>query len=275
MDYRGGRIRRKIYFGTAILMLGLVLGMRCAQLPTGCGDETVTGIPQDSWLQVDGGQALEEGTKLVCLTFDDGPSPTTTQVLDILKEEQVPATFFVTAADHNREYLPLIARAVEEGHQIALHTAKHRYQDIYASTEAFWLDIKELRQSICHYVDLSTVTWLRFPGGSTNTVSHKYGGSSIMKDLKEQAREKGYQVIDWNVCAEDAVGGHPTASQILKNIKEDAQDKSVCVVLMHDTAATATTVQALPDIVSWFRSQGFTFCTVEEMARQTGQTGPA
>lgn len=275
MDYRAGELRRKIYFGVAMAMLGAVLLLRCLQLPVGCGDESLTTIPQDDWLQVDGGQALEEGKRLVCLTFDDGPSSTTAQVLDTLKEEQVPATFFVTAADHNREYLPLIARAVEEGHQIALHTAKHRYQDIYASTEAFWLDIKELRQAICHYVDLSTVTWLRFPGGSTNTVSHKYGGSNIMKDLKEEAAEKGYQVIDWNVCAEDAVGGHPSADQILKNIQGDVGNKSVCVVLMHDTAATTTTAQALPRIIQWFRQEGFTFCTVEEMAVQTGRITPA
>lgn len=275
MDYRHGELRRKIYFGIGVAMLGVTLALRCAQIPAGCGSETLSAIPQDDWLQVDGGQALEEGKRLVCLTFDDGPSSTTGEVLDILKEEGVPATFFVIADDHNREYLPLIARAVEEGHQIGLHTASHRYQDIYASTEAFWLDIKDLRQSICHYVDLSTVTWLRFPGGSTNTVSHKYGGSSIMTDLKDQAAEKGYQYIDWNVCAEDAVGGHPTADQILANIKGDVGDKSVCVVLMHDTSATYTTAQALPRIIDWFRQEGFTFCTVEEMARQTGRQAPA
>ena len=274
MDYRRGELRRKIYFGIGIAMMGVTLALRCAQLPVGCGDETLTDIPQDDWLQVDGGQALEDGKRLVCLTFDDGPSATTGEVLDILKEEGVPATFFVIADDHNREYLPLITRAVEEGHQIGLHTASHRYQDIYADTEAFWLDIKTLRQSICHYVDLSTVTWLRFPGGSTNTVSHKYGGSNIMKELKAQAAEKGYQYIDWNVCAEDAVGGHPTADQILKNIRGDVEEKSVCVVLMHDTSATATTAQALPRIIDWFRQEGFTFCTVEEMARQTGRQAP-
>lgn len=275
MDYRRGELRRKIYFGIGIAMMGVTLALRCAQLPVGCGDETLTAIPQDDWLQVDGGQALEDGKRLVCLTFDDGPSATTGEVLDILKEEGVPATFFVIADHHNREYLPLITRAVEEGHQIGLHTASHRYQDIYADTEAFWLDIKTLRQSICHYVDLSTVTWLRFPGGSTNTVSHKYGGSNIMKELKAQAAEKGYQYIDWNVCAEDAVGGHPTADQILKNIRGDVEEKSVCVVLMHDTSATATTAQALPRIIDWFRQEGFTFCTVEEMARQTGRQAPA
>ena len=101
--------------------------------------------------------AEEDGEKRVFLTFDDGPSSTTETVLDILKEKGVPATFFVVSADNNKDHLPLIKRAVEEGHQIALHSCTHSYKTIYASTTAFWADIKELRQQIGPYVDLETV----------------------------------------------------------------------------------------------------------------------
>ena len=90
-----------------------------------------------------------------------------------------------------------------------------------------------------------------------------------MKDLKQQAEERNYRWIDWNVCAGDAVGGHPSAETILNNVKKDAEGKSICVVLMHDTAVTGTTVEALPEIIEWFREQGFTFCTVDQMFDRT------
>lgn len=114
-------------------------------------------------------------------------------------------------------------------------------------------------------MDVESIRWLRFPGGSTNTVSHRYGGSGIMKALKAQAEEKGYHWIDWNVCAEDATASHPDAAQILRNIRRDADGHDICVVLLHDTRATGQTVKALPDIIRYFREGGYTFCTVAQM----------
>lgn len=90
-----------------------------------------------------------------------------------------------------------------------------------------------------------------------------------MKNLKEQAETKGYHWIDWNVCAGDAVGGHPSAEKIFENVKKEADGKAVCVVLMHDTAVTKTTVEALPRIIEWFKQQGYQFCTVEQMKTLT------
>ena len=128
--------------------------------------------------------------KIVCLTFDDGPSKNTRPILEILDKEQVPATFFVCAQDANEKYLPLVADIAAAGHQIALHSATHQYSKIYASTDAFWQDIRTLRQALEPYVDVAAIDWLRFPGGSTNTVSHRYGGNGIMKALKAQAEDK-------------------------------------------------------------------------------------
>lgn len=82
--------------------------------------------------------------KIVCLTFDDGPSKNTTPILEILDREQVPATFFVCAQDANENYMPLVADIAAAGHQIALHSATHQYSKIYASTDAFWQDMKAL-----------------------------------------------------------------------------------------------------------------------------------
>ena len=202
--------------------------------------------------------------KIVCLTFDDGPSKNTRPILEILDKEQVPATFFVCAQDANEKYLPLVADIAAAGHQIALHSATHQYSKIYASTDAFWQDIRTLRQTLEPYVDVAAIDWLRFPGGSTNTVSHRYGGNGIMKALKAQAEDKGYHWIDWNVCAEDAVGGKPSAGTIFRNIVRETGEQTQCIVLMHDSATTRTTAEALPDIIQWYKDNGFAFLTVEQ-----------
>lgn len=262
-DRRQEALRQNILVWT---VLGLLLAVLAAVVHLLYHQEFAdTDIPNDCFAAVaaTGDNALP---RLVCLTFDDGPSPNTQPLLDILTQEKVPATFFVCAQEINRDYLPLVRSIVQQGHQVAMHSASHQYAKIYQSPEAFWQDIKDLRQALEPYLSLGDLTWLRFPGGSTNTVSHKYGGSGIMKILKAQTEEKGWHWIDWNVCGEDATAAHPDADRILRNIQEDAKDLSTCVVLLHDTKATGQTVQALPQIIQWFREEGYTFCTVAQLA---------
>lgn len=277
-------IRRKkrsflaVWLG-CVAAAALLLAWQVSVPAAGCRSEDLASIPDDTLMAAAMRRAAEaaaqeddavppqaEPPRRVFLTFDDGPSPTTEKVLDILREEGVPATFFVIAADNNAEYLPLLQRTLAEGHQIALHSCSHSYKEIYKNPAAYWADLKALRAQLAPYVPgVDEIRWIRFPGGSTNTVSHKYGGSSIMKSLKAQAEEKGYFYVDWNVCAQDAVGGHPSASEIYHNVVDGVGDKTVCVVLMHDTKATKTTAEALPDIIDWFKEHGFTFCTVDEL----------
>ena len=85
--------------------------------------------------------------------------------------------------------------------------------------------IAALRQALEPYVDIGGIDWLRFPGGSTNTVSRRYGGKGLMQQLKNEVEQRGWQWVDWNVCAEDATASHPDAAQILRNIRRDAMDK--------------------------------------------------
>lgn len=272
-EYLARRRRARV---AAVMLFALIMGFVSAAPPvvTGCQAQDLTPAPDTSMLspavsalaqeqQEPAAQPLPE--KWVCLTFDDGPSKNTRPILEILDKEQVPATFFVCAQDANEKYLPLVADIAAAGHQIALHSATHQYSKIYASTDAFWQDIRTLRQALEPYVDVAAIDWLRFPGGSTNTVSHRYGGNGIMKALKAQAEDKGYHWIDWNVCAEDATASHPDAAQILRNIRRDADGQDTCVVLLHDTKATGQTVKALPDMIAYFREQGYNFCTIAQM----------
>lgn len=275
------RRKKKLFLAAwlvCIMAAALLLIWRVNAPGPGCRSEDMAGIPDDALMAAAmksivetsaGEQSSLTGTepvKRVFLTFDDGPSQTTETILDILKEEGVPATFFVIAAENNEKYLPLLERTAAEGHQIALHSCSHSYRSIYKNPAAYWADLKALRAQLAPYVpNVDEIRWLRFPGGSTNTVSHKYGGSNIMKSLKAQAEEKGYHYVDWNVCAEDAVGGHPSASEIYHNVVDGVGDKTVCVVLMHDTKATKTTAEALPDIIEWFKENGFVFCTIDAL----------
>lgn len=254
------------FFSAACILLGALVifaGIRTQNLPAGCSvndflpdDVLPAAAPTDS--------SGPEEEKVVYLTFDDGPSENTLEVLDILKEYGVPASFFVIAADNNRDDLPILARTSAEGHCIALHSCTHSYKTIYDSPEHFWHDIDLLKEAIAPYVSPAP-TILRFPGGSTNTVSRKYGGSDIMKLLKTQATQKGYTYVDWNVSADDALRSKLSADSIYDNVVRDASKHNTCVVLMHDTKVTDNTVKALPRIIEWFQNAGYRFDTVDHL----------
>lgn len=253
---------------------GLSASLLLGGAPAGCTQEDLAGTQAVMAVQasVSGSPDAQSGAaadKVVYLTFDDGPSATTEIVLDTLKDEGVPATFFVMAADNNEEYLPLLERTVREGHLIALHTCSHDYKSIYKSPDAYWNDLQKLREKLLPYVPAEQqIKWMRFPGGSSNTVSHRYGGSDIMKKLKADAESRGFTYVDWNVSAEDAVGGHPSASTIYNNIVREASGKNTCVVLMHDTNATKSTAAALPDVIRWFKNAGYRFDTVDHLEKK-------
>ena len=267
-EYRSLRKRMRV---AAFTLFAFVAGFAAGAAPgfTGCTQQDLTPVPDTSALcpaaaafADNAGSAQPE--KWVCLTFDDGPSRTTPAVLAALDAAGVHGTFFVVATGYNEKYLPLLTQAAAAGHQIALHSASHEYSDIYRSSEAYWADIALLKERIVPYVDAESIRYLRFPGGSTNTVSRRYGGRELMKQLKSEVEQKGWQWVDWNVCAEDAVGGHPSADTIYRNVVRETGQQTNCIVLMHDSASTRTTAEALPDIIQWYADNGYTFLTVAE-----------
>ena len=265
-EYRSLRKRMRV---AAFTLFAFVAGFAAGAAPgfTGCTQQDLTPVPDTSALcpaaaafADNAGSAQPE--KWVCLTFDDGPSRTTPAVLAALDAAGVHGTFFVVATGYNEKYLPLLTQAAAAGHQIALHSASHEYSDIYGSSEAYWADIALLKERIVPYVDAESIRYLRFPGGST--VSRRYGGRELMKQLKSEVEQKGWQWVDWNVCAEDAVGGHPSADTIYRNVVRETGQQTNCIVLMHDSASTRTTAEALPDIIQWYADNGYTFLTVAE-----------
>ena len=139
---------------------GFGLGIFCgAKPPVGCRESDLTPVPDESFVSPASASSVETSPepepmpeKWVCLTFDDGPSKTTPDVLAALNRAGVKATFFVVATGHNDKYLPLVSEAAASGHQIALHSASHEYSDIYQSADAYWKDIDLLKERLSPYV---------------------------------------------------------------------------------------------------------------------------
>ncbi len=203
------------------------------------------------WEPVPEGEIKGNG-KVIYLTFDDGPGPHTARLLDILKQYDVKATFFVV----DTAYISTVKRASEEGHAVGIHTATHVFKEIYASEEAYFADLERIRQAVETHTGKSP-TLMRFPGGSSNTISS--GNKGIMTRLADMVEEKGYTYFDWNVDSKDA-GGATTPEEVLSNVISGVGNKTHSVVLMHDIKSY--TVDAVEWIIRWGKSCGYTFAAL-------------
>lgn len=186
---------------------------------------------------------------VIYLTFDDGPSSYTPRLLDILAKYRVKATFFVV----NTGYISTISRIAAEGHSLAMHSATHNFKQIYASEEAYFADLTQMQSIIQQHTGVTSML-LRFPGGSSNTVSRFNEG--IMTRLTAMVEEQGYTYFDWNVDSDDA-GSARTASKVFHNVINACAQRKSSVVLMHDIKSY--TVDAIEDIIIWGLENGYTF----------------
>ena len=191
----------------------------------------------------------------IYLTFDDGPSEDTTgYILDVLKEEGVKATFFVTC--NGPDYL--IKRMYDEGHTVALHTASHNYSYVYSSVNNYFNDLEKVRNRVKNITGYDSKI-IRFPGGSSNTISRSYQ-YGIMSQLTNMVIEKGYRYYDWNVDADDA--GHAySSSQVYNNVVNHLSYNRANMVLMHDIKYQ--TKDAIRDIIRYGKNNGYTFKKIE------------
>lgn len=197
--------------------------------------------------------APNKGYKVCYLTFDDGPSDNTLKILDILKQANAKASFFVVGSAK----LDYIKRIHAEGHTVALHANNHDYSKIYKSEKAYFEDLNKLSNKVKNLIGIEPKI-IRFPGGSSNTTSKKHN-KGIMTRLTKQVEQKGYVYVDWNVDSTDASGNKVSKAKILSSVKSASKGKGDICVLMHDTGAKKTTVEALPEIISYLRAQGYQF----------------
>lgn len=201
---------------------------------------------------------------VIYLTFDDGPSLTSTpKILDILKKNEVHATFFTIGYDKAGENF--IKREAEEGHTVAIHGSTHDYAKIYKSKEAYLKNItdqqKRLKKTLGYNV------WItRFPGGSSNLVSRRYC-SGIMRTLVKEVDKAGFSYFDWNVSSGDA-GGVRSSAQVYSNVTKSLRNDRENVVLMHDFSNNNYTIGALDSIIKYGKSHGYTFKTITNSTKQ-------
>ncbi|MBE6811698.1 MAG: polysaccharide deacetylase [Ruminococcaceae bacterium] len=199
---------------------------------------------------------LPEDAKIVYLTFDDGPSSNTQPILDILDAYGCGATFFVMNSDYKNEYKNI----VDHGHAIALHTFSHDFYDLYASVDDYFADLDRISDLVYEKTGVRSML-IRFPGGSSNSISRNvcYG---IMSELVDEVENRGYSYFDWNADSQDASGNNISASYIYESSTSSSANR--IILLMHDTDAKDTTVDALPDIIEYYQSQGYFFLSLNE-----------
>lgn len=217
--------------------------------------EATTGAPKP----LAPGEYPDWSNKTIYLTFDDGPSPRTPEVLKILKDNGVKATFFVTHINGKSSHY--MKDIVAEGHTIALHSYTHDYDKIYASEEAYFADLQQISDLVYSETGVRT-NLIRFPGGSSNIVSRFNPG--IMTRLTQQVTDKGYVYFDWNVVSGDANRGGATAQQIINNCRKVPKKSDAVIVLMHDSAEKRTTVEALAEVIAYYKAAGCKFAALTE-----------
>ena len=194
-------------------------------------------------------------SKRVFLTFDDGPSKkVTTPILDILKQENVKATFFLLGS-RVELYPEIVKRQYDEGHYLASHGYSHVYSQIYASPQSVLDEYNNSITAIRNAIGEQEYNphLFRFPGGYT-------GGKYAQ--IKEQAaillEQNGILNIDWNAITADSVGAE-TAEQFIAELDKTVPKFNSVVVLMHDAGNKSATAEALPEIIKYFRERGFEF----------------
>lgn len=192
-----------------------------------------------------------DAQKEIYLTFDDGPSANTDKILDILKEYDVRATFFVLGKTDEHS-VRMYQRIVDEGHTLAMHSYSHKYDEIYASKESYVEDLTKLQE----YLYQITGVWprfCRFPGGSSNTVSNV-----PMTELIKYLNENGITYFDWNISSGDAAREDLSVEEMVENCTGKLDNVNIGMILMHDANDKVTTIEALPEVIKAIKARGDT-----------------
>ena len=204
--------------------------------------------------------ASPEDTLKVYLTFDDGPSNRTDEVLDVLDDYGVKATFFVTG--HTDEHSKaMYQRIVEEGHTIGMHSYTHKYSEIYDSLDSFANDLDRIQNLIYDVTGVDSM-YYRFPGGSSNKVSN-----GNMREYIEYLTDQGITYFDWNVASGDATTQAYTSEDLVENVMRDVVKYKTSVILLHDSENKAKTVEALPTLIEKLQGQGAVILPISDDTR--------
>lgn len=205
------------------------------------------------------GAEEEAKGKVIYLTFDDGPSQYTEQLLDVLDKYNVKATFFVVKTGI-KNCDEIIKREYDSGHSVGIHCYVHDYKKIYSSENAYREDFNKMADYVESITGERPVLF-RFPGGSSNAVSKKYC-KGLMTTLTKKMPAEGYYYFDWNVMSGDSEAQAISTEQVYKNVINGVSGRNVSVVLQHDIKGFS--VKAVEDIIVWGLENGYTFMPLDE-----------
>lgn len=217
--------------------------------------ELTTNSVIDETLQEKIATLTKKEEKIAYLTFDDGPTlKATGKILDILKTEDVKATFFVIGK-HVKEHPELVKRAYEEGHYLANHGYDHNNSKLYKSSDSFISEIKDTDSEIGKAIGIENYCShvFRFPNGY---MSSHYKAKK--KEATKLLSEMNYTYIDWNCLNNDSIKKYSN-SQLLQNLKKSAKNKGTLVILMHDTSDVNDTPSILKDSIDYLKEEGYEF----------------
>ena len=226
------------------------------------GGETETGVVSGSAVSGDAVEAAEatpvpEGLgKKVYLTFDDGPGPNTEKILDILKKNDVKATFFVTGKtdDFSKQ---IYKRIVDEGHTLGMHSYSHVYEEIYASEKAFSQDLDKLYDYLYEVTGVHS-EFYRFPGGSSVQDT-----SVPIEDLVKILDKKGVTYLDWNVISPDIRDASVSRKRMINELMSDVKKYDTSVVMFYDTQTQPITIKTLSSFIRKLKKNQYEILPVD------------
>lgn len=197
---------------------------------------------------------VTDNSKVIYLTFDDGPAgKVTSDVLDILKENSIHATFFLIG-EQIKDQEELVKRIYNEGHSIGLHSMTHKKNALYCSNEHFLNEMLSTQELISTIVPIKP-TILRFPFGCNNNTYH------ISQSMVDLLHENNLKIYDWNTDSGDGANPNSPPSLLLKRSKSD---KDRVVLLMHCSYLSKNSVKALPSIIQYYKDNGYEFKIIDE-----------
>ncbi|MCF0130991.1 MAG: polysaccharide deacetylase [Pseudobutyrivibrio sp.] len=222
-------------------------------------EEAAVERPKELYSLKDNAENLAEVGDIpkVYLTFDDGPSDNTEQILNILDDYGIKATFFVVGQDIE-QYGDAYRRIVNEGHTIGVHSYSHKYADIYESEESFIEDYENISKLVSDVTGVKP-KYYRFPGGSSNQVSN-----TDMSTFINYLNNQQVTYFDWNVTSGDATSQAFTTDELVDNVMNDVVKYKTSVVLLHDASNKVATVDALPELIESLQSIGAMILPISE-----------
>ncbi len=253
-----------IAFAFLILLFSLMVGI--AALPAATAVQYGSPQPVQQKTTSHAGSSCTVSQKMdpqpkknvLYLTFDDGPGPYTDELLNILQDNHVCATFFVTSMEPRYRYC--IAREAHEGNAVGIHTYSHDYSKIYSSDRAYWHDFDKMQQILIQEIGCQS-RLMRFPGGSSNEVSAHYS-KGIMSRLTKEASRRRLTYVDWNIECGDAEG-IKNSGTIYRNLLHgvESMEGEPTIILCHDISPY--TVDAMKSFLPWAKQHGYTFAVLK------------